>query len=45
MNFDDATGEPLNICNVCQKEFIGWIEPYRVVICDECREEVLEDDN
>ncbi len=42
MERDDATGELINICSVCGKEVVGYVnDPYEDYICEDC--EVDED--
>jgi len=39
METDDATGEPINICNWCGKEVVGYVDdPELEFYCDECME-------
>jgi endogenous inhibitor of DNA gyrase (YacG/DUF329 family) len=42
MEYDDATGEPINICSICRKEVVGWTDEdftYIPFVCDECKED------
>ena len=40
---DDATRLPINICVVCDKEVIGYVDnPEEEYICEECKERGLE---
>ena len=35
---DDATRLPINICRVCDKEVIGYVDtPEEEYICEECK--------
>ena len=37
MEFDEYTGKPINVCKICKKEVIGWVdEPTEEYICESC---------
>ena len=38
MATDDATGLPINICNTCDKEVVGFVDnPKEDFYCEDCK--------